>query len=102
MTVTGAKSGIGLATAKRLATDGANIWACMRRPDQKAEEAFSLSEKQNNIEIWPIYFDITNKNEVKDAIMNLIAEKNINGLANAADVAHGGLFQMTPIRLKQS
>lgn len=51
MTVTGAKSGIGLATAKRLATDGANIWACMRRPDQKVEEAFSLSEKQHNIEI---------------------------------------------------
>lgn len=96
--ITGARSGIGLATVKRLATDGANIWACMRRPDQKAEEAFSLLEKQHHIGIWPIYFDVTNKNEVKDAIMNLIEErKNIDGLVNAAGVAHGGLFQMTPI-----
>lgn len=96
--VTGARSGIGLATVKRLAADGANVWACMRGPDQKTEETFRLLERQHDVEIWPIYFDVTNKDEVKDSITNLIADrKSIDGLVNAAGIAHGGLFQMTPV-----
>lgn len=96
--ITGARSGIGLAAVKKLAENGANIWACMRRQDQMAEEEFQCLEKRHEVEIKPVYFDVTNQDDVKQAITNIITErKTIDGLVNAAGVAHGGFFQMTPI-----
>lgn len=97
--VTGARTGIGLATVKALAQAGANIWACMRQEDTAAEAEFAETAGQKRGWIKPVYFDVTDTEQVKSGLSKIFAEKHsIDGLVNAAGVAHGGLFQMTPIR----
>lgn len=96
--VTGTKSGIGLATVETLAQKGANVWACMRQPDEIAEARFAEAAGRNQGWIRPVYFDVTDPEQIKNGLAAVFAEKkSIDGLVNAAGLAHGGLFQMTPI-----
>ncbi len=96
--ITGAKSGIGLAAVTKLAENGANIWACMRQENPQAQEIFKKLEASHQVAVKPIYFDVTSESQIKEALVAVMKEKKtIDGLVNAAGIAHGGLFQMTPV-----
>ena len=85
--ITGASSGIGKATAIRLAADGYKLILCGRRLEKLEELKLQLSD-QTSIEI--LQFDVRRQEEVKEAIHSLSAEWNkIDVLVNNAGNAHG-------------
>ncbi|MFD1819081.1 NADP-dependent 3-hydroxy acid dehydrogenase YdfG [Pseudarcicella hirudinis] len=85
--ITGATSGIGLATAEAFADLGINLILCGRRIERLYEIQQQLSEKVNvNI----LTFDVRNKEEVEKAIATLPEDlRNIDILLNNAGNAHG-------------
>jgi len=85
--ITGAKRGIGRATVEAFARYGANIWACARRQDDDFEKDMQTVAEKNGVKIWPIYFDVTNEEEVKQAIQLIRKQKtDIDVLANIAGI----------------
>lgn len=96
--LTGANGGIGFATLNILSQKGANIFACARKKDAKFEDTIIKLEKEYNVKIIPIYFDITKKDELKNAIKQIRSYKiPIDGLVNNAGAIFTNLFTMTPI-----
>lgn len=85
--ITGASSGIGRATAIRLAESGYNLILCGRRLD-RLEALKTLLPKSSLVKI--LVFDVRNRNEVESQIASLTADwKNIDVLVNSAGNAHG-------------
>ncbi len=85
--ITGAKRGIGRAAVEVFASHGANIWACARRQDDGFEKEMQIVAEKNGVKIWPIYFDVTNEEEVKQAIQLIRKQKtDIDVLANIAGI----------------
>ncbi len=96
--ITGSNRGIGKSTVKKLAQNGANIWACARKQNTEFENYLSDIAKTNNVHISPVYFDLADENSVKEKIHNIVLQKKvIDILINNAGVAYGGLMQMTPL-----
>ncbi|AKD03445.1 SDR family NAD(P)-dependent oxidoreductase [Pontibacter korlensis] len=84
--VTGATSGIGLATALELASKGYRIIAAGRRLERLQE----LQQKLGEESVYPLTFDVRNKEAVLQAIASLPQEwRNIEVLINNAGNAHG-------------
>ena len=84
--ITGATSGIGMATARKLAKDFKLI-LCGRRQERLNELKSELSEITS---VTTLKFDVRNKNEVFDAIETLPEDfKKIDVLINNAGNAHG-------------
>ncbi len=85
--ITGATSGIGLATAKKLAANGMNIILCGRKQDKMDEIKNLLS---SSAKVHTLLFDVRKKEEVLSAISSLPdAFKTIDILVNSAGNAHG-------------
>lgn len=85
--ITGATSGIGLATAKRLAHEGYQLVLCGRRMDrlEQLENELSIQTK-----LFTLCFDVRDKNAVQDAIDSLPNDfSTIDVLINNAGNAHG-------------
>jgi len=101
--ITGANRGIGYATLELFAKEGCNIWACIRKPNPEFEEKIVVLSQTNNVWIKPIYFDLSNEEEIKAGIKQIASEKlSIDILVNNAGVPFGGLMTMTPIaKLKE-
>ena len=101
--ITGSNRGIGKEFVKTFADAGYDIYACARKSDA-AFEAF-LSELSANcgVTIKPIYFDLSNEEDIKVGLKSIFADKkNIDVLINNAGMAHGGLFTMTSLdKLKE-
>lgn len=57
--ITSARRGIGFTTAEVFAKNGANIWACARKQDEEFEVDMARIASDYNVQIWPIYFDVT-------------------------------------------
>ncbi|MEH2948573.1 SDR family NAD(P)-dependent oxidoreductase [Sporofaciens sp. JLR.KK001] len=97
--ITGARRGIGRAAVEVFASQGANIWACARRQDDIFEEDVKFLSKKYRVQIFPLYFDVTNEAEMKAAIQDIRKQKvNIDILVNAAGIADNSTrFQMTSI-----
>lgn len=96
--ITGSRKGIGKEIVKCFAKEGANIWAHAREIDIEFESYLQEVAAENNVRITPVYFDMTDKDEMKKAINDIRKSgEQINILINNAGVAHGGLFQMTPV-----
>ena len=95
--ITGARRGIGRATVEVFASQGANIWACARKKDERFEADMQAVSEKYDISIWPIYFDMTNENEMKQAIQTIRKQKiSIDALVNIAGIADDSTsFQMT-------
>lgn len=84
--ITGATSGIGQATARRLASLGMKIIACGRRPERLAALEDELGEEN----LLTLEFDVRNQDEVNGALNHLPkAWKNVYMLVNNAGNAHG-------------
>lgn len=84
--VTGATSGIGLATALELAGKGYRIIATGRRQDRLQE----LQQKLGEDQVYPLTFDVRDKLAVQEAVASLPQEwRKVEVLVNNAGNAHG-------------
>lgn len=97
--ITGARRGIGRATVEVFAKNGANIWACARKTDSLFESDMNSMSNKYGVNIWPLYFDVTNEEQVKQAVQTIRKQKiNIDALVNVAGIADESTsFQMTQI-----
>ena len=85
--ITGATSGIGMATAKLFAKNGLKIILCGRRQDRLKKLSEELSART---EVYTLSFDVRNKEEVFSAIESLPKNfSEIDILLNNAGNAHG-------------
>lgn len=81
--ITGARRGIGRATAERFAMEGAVVYANIREEKNDLEWIDNINYKVNG-KIVPIYFDLTKADEIKSAILCLKKEPRIDVLVNNA------------------
>jgi len=86
--VTGASSGIGAASARRLAEDGFSVWACARRMDRLEELAAGVAG------ITPIELDVTSPSSV--AALAARAEQVPDGISLLLNNA-GGAVGLEPV-----
>ncbi|WP_201780251.1 SDR family NAD(P)-dependent oxidoreductase [Acetobacterium bakii] len=96
--ITGTNRGIGRTMLEAFAREGANIWAHARKETSEFTENLKHVSEINAVEIMPIFFDMTNSLEMKQAVKEISdSKKTIDVLVNNAGIAHGGLFQMTSL-----
>lgn len=96
--LTGCAGGIGRATLERLSMNGANVWACVRKPSDEFTEFIKELEERYQVEITPLYFDFQNEIQMKEAIKAIRAtKKTVDALVNNAGVTYNALFQMTTV-----
>lgn len=94
--ITGANRGIGRAVVERMASEGANIWACVR----KLEPSFNLEmksvAKKYGVTIWPVVMKLDSEKDIQEGFKQICSEKcSIDVLINNAGVGHAGGFGMT-------
>lgn len=102
--ITGCNRGIGKSTVKVCASMGANIWANARSYNKDFEKFCKSTSQEFNVKIYPVYFDLINHDEIKDAV-KLIRSSDIpiNGLINNAGITFNSFFQMTSmINIKEN
>ncbi len=87
--VTGASSGIGRATALRLAADGYQVFAAARRLDQL--------ERIRSSTIEPLHLDVTSEDSIAAALERIVAGTGyIDVLVNGAGYALYGALEEAP------
>ena len=96
--ITGSNRGLGRASVEAFAAEGANVWACARKPSEEFERDMAGVAERCGVWIEPVYFDLTDAAAVKAGVMRIAAEKrNVDILVNNAGVPYGGLMMTTPI-----
>lgn len=96
--ITGSAGGIGQAIAERFAKEQYNLILHARKETTEFSNFMQKLKGKYDIQITPIYFDITDYDVMKKAIQSLHKEKrSIDVLVNNAGVAHGGMIQMTSL-----
>lgn len=87
--VTGCNRGIGKAILTRLAQNGADIFAVVRKETTDFLEYCKCIEKKNNVLITPIYADFSDEEQVKEAAKQIIkTKKTIGILVNNIGIAN--------------
>ena len=101
--VTGCGRGIGKAILEVFARQGANVWACIRKPDEAFQKYAGDLSQSTGVIISPIAFDLAVPEQVKAGVSSITASKApIDILVNNAGIIHTALFQMTPVsKLKE-
>lgn len=96
--VTGANRGIGKAIVQLFAENNYNIWACARTKSEEFEHWLIELANENHVQIKPVYFDLSDEEQVKEGIKQILSEKrDIDVLINNAGVPYGALFTMTSL-----
>ena len=96
--ITGSNRGIGKAIAEEFAKNGANIIAHARKETLDFLNNLENLKNKYDVEVQPVYFELTNSEEMKLALKPLIISKSpIDILINCAGVAHVSMFSQTPI-----
>ena len=95
--ITGARSGIGLATLQLFARNGCNCWAVIHRDDEDFLNKIHQLEEVCKVWIKPVHMELDNSDSIKDGIKEIVKEKlSIDILVNAAGiVSPNRLFSMT-------
>lgn len=98
--ITGSNRGIGLKIAEKMYCEGANVWACSRKPSDvffaEMERIKSLGSKEQWI--TPVYFDMENEDEIKQAAKSIISQKlPIDILVNNAGITARSTLQMQSV-----
>lgn len=95
--ITGARSGIGLATLQLFAQNGCNCWAVIHRDDNEFLNKIKQLEKAYGVWIKPIHMELDNSESIKEGVKEIVKEKHsIDILVNAAGiVSPNRLFSMT-------
>jgi 3-oxoacyl-[acyl-carrier protein] reductase len=96
--ITGCSRGIGKKILEIFAQNGANIWACYRKPNEETERYIKELSQNNGITITPVYFDLADEGQIKEAIKTIASSKQkVDILVNNAGITFNSLFQMTSI-----
>jgi NAD(P)-dependent dehydrogenase (short-subunit alcohol dehydrogenase family) len=83
--ITGANSGIGLATAKALAAQGATVVMAARDPAKIAEAARAVAAHSASTEVYPVTFDLSNLNSVRRGAAQILQQfERVHVLINNA------------------
>ncbi len=94
--ITGANRGIGHEIVKAFAAEKCNVWACARTKNNEFEKELEKISENNQVVIRPLYFDICNEKEMREAIKVIQQSKMaIDILVNCAGILHIAPFQMT-------
>jgi len=97
--ITGSNRGIGKVLVESFAANGANVFACARKPNEEFENEIRELSQKFSVKITPVFFDLEDFEAMKKNIRSIFNNKqSIDILVNNAGIAHGGLFQMTPIQ----
>lgn len=97
--ITGARRGIGKKTVEIFAKNGADIFACARTQDEGFERELEILAQENDVRIFPVYFDVADEAAIKEGIKLIRKQsKQIDILVNLAGVADASTsFQMSSI-----
>lgn len=96
--ITGALQGIGKVTLEYFANNGANIWACALSQNNEFEFFCKELAEKNNIWIKPLYFNLTNLDEVKNTVKQIMSDKQpVDALVNIAGMTKDAIFHMVSI-----
>ena len=94
--VTGCNRGIGLSILNNLSKNGADIFACVRKIDNKFIDLKKKIEEENNNKIEVIQLDLKSELSVKSAVEKINSfDQKINFIVNNGATIHNKLFQMT-------
>ena len=97
--VTGCNRGIGKVILEIFARNGANVWACARKHDDDLIAYIEELKVKYNINITPIFFDLSDADSVKEGAKQILADKfTIDILVNSAGTISTSLFQMTSMK----
>jgi NAD(P)-dependent dehydrogenase (short-subunit alcohol dehydrogenase family) len=93
--VTGASSGIGRATALRLATSGSHVFAGVRKP----ADGTALADAAAG-ELTPLLLDVTDTQQITAAVKTIaghVGDAGLAGLVNNAGIGVFGPLELIPI-----
>jgi len=100
--ITGGSSGIGLATARLLAEQGAHVWLIARHADLLSEalKKVEASRQSPQQKFGVCVADVTDLEQVNHAVLQVKETIGVPDLlVNSAGVAQGGYFQETGMDL---
>lgn len=96
--ITGCLKGIGRATMELFAQHRANIWACSQIKTDEFENRVSELAEAFDVSITPVYFDLSDHEQIKAGVRMILAEKRpVDVLVNIAGITYSALFHMTTI-----
>jgi 3-oxoacyl-[acyl-carrier protein] reductase len=96
--ITGCNRGIGKAIMQLFVEEGASIIACTRKETPELSEDYHKLKLQYGVEIFPLYFDLNNDDEIKAAMKQVYSWKiNVDILVNNAGIASWNPLAMTRI-----
>ena len=99
--VTGTSTGIGLATAVRLARDGHSVYASMRDPEKAG--ALRASAKQAGVDLEVVALDVVDDASIRSAVGAILErEGRIDNLVNNAGIDDGDCLEETPLETFQA
>lgn len=94
--ITGCARGIGKAMLENFVKHGANVWACARSLTPEFEARCAELASQYGVQIMPLCFDMTNKDEMKSAVKVVMkSDLKVNVLVNNAGITYNALHQLT-------
>ena len=73
--VTGCNRGIGKAILQRMAANGADVFAVVRRESAEFAEFCAELSSKHNVEIQTVYADFQNEDQVKSAAKQILSTK---------------------------
>jgi len=101
--ITGANRGIGRAIAESFAQAGASLIMHSRSQTADFADDMLALAARHKVAVEHVVFDMTDTPAMKAAITaTLPPSRKIDVLINNAGIAHGGLFQMTPMSVVRS
>lgn len=96
--VTGASTGIGRATAVRLAADHELVWAAARNPDAASELHDAVAVAGIGDRVRTVTLDVDDDASVAEAFDRVVAESGpIDVLVNNAGISGSGTIEDTPL-----
>ena len=73
--ITGCNRGIGKALLEVFAKNGANVWACVRKPDVDFTEYVEGMVVETGVKIRPVYFDLQDSEQIKEGVKSIRSAK---------------------------
>ncbi len=93
--ITGCLQGIGRSAMDTFAMNGANVFACAYKQTEEFENHCKALSEENGVIIIPVYFDMTNNDDIKNAAKTIMKEKlPIDILVNIAGITRDAFFSM--------